>query len=73
MRRITLAAVAVAFVFVFSLSLSMQQPKQQKGEQKKAEAKKPSVPIKNEGWRIIYGDPKAKVKVEAFYPVGSGT
>ncbi len=71
MQRIALAAVAFAFVFVFSLSLSAQQPKQQKGEQKKAEVKKPSVPIKNEGWRIIYGDPKAKVKIEAFYPVGS--
>jgi molybdate transport system substrate-binding protein len=69
MRRIV--AVVIAFVFALSLPLGAQQPKGQKGEQKKAEAKKPSVPVKNEGWRIIYGDPKAKVKVEAFYPVGS--
>ncbi len=70
MRQIT-----VAFTLVFAVSgiflVLTAQPQQQKKPPQKAEAKKPSVPVKNEGWRITYGDPKAKVKVEAFYPVGS--
>ncbi len=71
MRQIT-----VAFTLVFAVSgiflVLTTQPQQQKKPPQKAEAKKPSVPVKNEGWRITYGDPKAKVKVEAFYPIGSG-
>ena len=41
----------------------------QKPPAKSAPPKKPSVPVKDEGWRILYGSPKAKVKVEAFYPI----
>ncbi len=41
----------------------------QKPPAKTAPPKKPSVPVKDEGWRILYGSPKAKVKVEAFYPL----
>ncbi len=54
---------ALVFAVFGNFSVLTAQPQQQK---------KPSVPIKNEGWRITYGDPKAKVKVEAFYPIGSG-
>ncbi|MDT7897341.1 MAG: molybdate ABC transporter substrate-binding protein [Armatimonadota bacterium] len=41
----------------------------QKPPAKSAPPKKPAVPVKDEGWRILYGSPKAKVKVEAFYPL----
>lgn len=41
----------------------------QKPPAKSAPTKKPAVPVKDEGWRILYGSPKAKVKVEAFYPI----
>ncbi|GBC98147.1 Putative binding protein [bacterium HR17] len=34
-----------------------------------APAKKTAVAVRDEGWRITYGSPKAKVKVEAFYPI----
>ena len=62
---------AVVFAVSGILVVLMAQTQQQKKLPQKLETKKSSVPVKNEGWRIIYGDPKAKVKVEAFYPVGS--
>ncbi|MFN3421929.1 MAG: hypothetical protein ACK40X_09430, partial [Armatimonadota bacterium] len=70
MRRLIFMLAAV-FVVSGILVVLMAQTQQQKKPPQKSEAQKPSVPIKNEGWRIIYGDPKAKVKIEAFYPVGS--
>lgn len=70
MRRLVVLLVAVFAVSGTSLFL-VAQGQQQKKPAAKPEAKKAPVPVKNEGWRITYGDPKAKVKVEAFYPVGS--
>ncbi|MCS7265181.1 MAG: molybdate ABC transporter substrate-binding protein [Armatimonadetes bacterium] len=71
MRRLIVMFFAVFAISWALLFLSAQTQHQKKPEQK-AEAKKPAVPIKNEGWRITYGDSKAKVKIEAFYPIGSG-
>lgn len=70
MRWIAVGLAVCALTFVLSFSLSKQSSKQQR-QFEKIEVKRPSVPVKNEGWRITYGDPKAKIKVEAFYPVGS--
>lgn len=53
-------------------TLMEKLPKAEKPSEarKPPEGKKPSVRVKDEGWRITYGSPKAKVKVEAFYPIG---
>ncbi|MCS7191969.1 MAG: molybdate ABC transporter substrate-binding protein [Armatimonadetes bacterium] len=63
-----------AFLFVFAVSgiLLVSAQTQQQKKPTTSESKKPSVPIKDEGWRITYGDSKAKLKIEAFYPIGSG-
>ena len=69
MRRLAFAIMAVCLTLGV-IALAAQTKQQAKPAQKEAKPKT-SVPIKNEGWRIIYGDMKAKVKIEAFYPVGS--
>ncbi|MCS7187696.1 MAG: molybdate ABC transporter substrate-binding protein [Armatimonadetes bacterium] len=71
MRRV-IVALTVALAIFGNLLVLTAQTQQPKKPPQKAETKKPSVPVKNEGWRITYGDPKAKVKIEAFYPIGSG-
>ncbi len=67
MRRIVIGI--IAFCLLSAWVLVGAQTQKGTPPQKPAPAK-PSVPIKDEGWRITYGDPKAKVKVEAFYPIG---
>ncbi|MCX7642655.1 MAG: molybdate ABC transporter substrate-binding protein [Armatimonadetes bacterium] len=65
----------IALVTVFAVSWNLPvlgAQTQQPSNPPKAEAKKTTVPVKNEGWRITYGTPKAKVKIEAFYPIGAG-
>ncbi|MER3500663.1 MAG: molybdate ABC transporter substrate-binding protein [Candidatus Fervidibacterota bacterium] len=69
MRRamLWLTATFAAIVFASAVFSQAQKP----APSKTPPSKKPSVPIKNEGWRITYGSPKAKVKVEAFYPLSA--
>lgn len=71
MRKAIIVMAALSLAVAIGLWVSAQKsgPSSQKPKQK-TEAKT-SVPVKNEGWRITYGNPKARVKVEAFYPVGS--
>lgn len=71
MKRLMLALILGCLALGLGLFIVAQTKQQPKPAQKGAKPKS-SVPIKNEGWRIIYGNPKAKVKIEAFYPIGSG-
>ncbi len=75
-KAATFFAVALLVLLMVTLLWTQAQKQTKKPEPpkpaqaKKPEPSKPKVPIKNEGWRITYGVPQAKVKVEAFYPLG---
>lgn len=71
MRKAIIAMAALSLLVATGLWVSAQKSGSSSQEPKQKTEAKISVPVKNEGWRITYGDPKARVKVEAFYPVGS--